>query len=487
MPDFWANDNTEYDDDDVYRDYCADLGAFSASVPMINGADLYINRNAPATQAQGSTKSHYTPVQGGTTLFDTDDKSDYQFSVERLVWVDGWKESTMVDEKLLGKQPMTLVVLKFVLQTFNKDLRVETIKATLQFKDVDKERGDDPEVQAWAPFHDSEDWNTTGGEIKSTTHMNATASGGYAGSSLSLGWDKGHEITWNQAAFDEGRSILVKSKRRQRPIGVTWSLKQNKLQQQGVPPVIWTAVLIKRTSDSPYLVKFRMDLRTGTHRDVKSKSLQFLRIKPGDTSSFTATPNPGVWDKKNCFGEGENIRDSGRVDLYNLGKLLDTDRTALAGSWGPQYKRPPPSTKETEDPAHHVAASQQIRFSDPIVEAELGPPRPEAALADIVASTEANEQSGRHAPARSGLPVPAHVGVGINDTSDTPRLQANPAPCACSNRLVALETRAAQTETRLAAQDLLILQLQRAVDARDAQLAKMDQVLRGAAMSLSQL
>ncbi|KAL7897584.1 hypothetical protein HDV63DRAFT_367779 [Trichoderma sp. SZMC 28014] len=480
MPDFWANDNTEYDDEDVYKDHCPDLRVLPASVPMINGIDLYINRNHPAVLAQGSTKSHYTPVPGGTVLFDTDDKSDYQFSVERLAWVDGWQESTMVDGKRLGKQPMTLVVLKFVLQTFDKDLRVETIKATLQFKDANQERGDDPEVQAWAPFHDSEDWNATGAQIKTTRNMNATASGGYDGASLSLGWDKGREITWDQAAFDEGRSILVKSKRKQRPIGVTWSLKQNKLQQQGVPPVILTAVLIKRTSDSPYLVKFRMDLRTGTRRDMKSKSLQFLRIKPGDTSSFTATPNPGVWDEKNCFGEGENIRDSGTVDLYNLGKLLGKDRTALAGPWGPQNKRSAPSTKEAEDPAHHAPASQQ-RSSEPTVEAELGPPRPEATL------TEANVHTGRHVPARSSLRVPAYVTAGISDVSDAPRLQADTDPCLCGNRLVALESRAAQTETRLAAQDLLILQLQRAVDARDVQLTKMEQALRGIATSLSQL
>lgn len=58
------------------------------------------------------------------------------------------------------------------------------------------------------------------------------------------------------------------------------------------------------------------------------------------------------------------------MDLYNLGKLLGTDRTALIGSWDHQYKRSAPSTKEVEDPAHHVAASQQ-RSSETTVEAEL--------------------------------------------------------------------------------------------------------------------
>jgi hypothetical protein len=83
--------------------------------------------------------------------------------------------------------------------------------------------------------------------------------------------------------------------------------------------------MIKRTSDSPYLVKFRMDLQTGTLRDMKSKSLQFLRIKTRHTSSFRISPIPGIWDEKNCHGESENTGNSGRVDLYNLGKLLDTE------------------------------------------------------------------------------------------------------------------------------------------------------------------
>lgn len=59
----------------------------------------------------------------------------------------------MVVETLAPKQPMTLIVLKLVIQTFDQDLRAETVKATLQFKDVDRQRADDLEVQAWAPFH----------------------------------------------------------------------------------------------------------------------------------------------------------------------------------------------------------------------------------------------------------------------------------------------------------------------------------------------
>lgn len=476
MPDLWANDNTEYDDDDVYNDYCAELHLMPASVPMIN-VNLYINHNAPAKQAQGGTKSHYTPVPGGAMLFDTGDKSDYQFSVERLLWVDGWQESTMVAGKLVPKQPMTLIVLKLVLQTFDQDLRVETVKATLQFKDVDRQRADDPEVQAWAPFHDLEDWNPTKAENRSTQNRNATASGGYSGASLSLGWDKGHEISWNQTAFDEGRSILLKSRRKQRPIGVTWSLKQNKLQNLGVSPVLWTAVLIKRKTDlEKYLVKFRLDVRTGTRHDVKSKGLEFLRIKPGDTSSFTATPKPDVWDDTNCFGEGENIRDSKRVDLKNLGKLVGKDRTAMADTWGPQYQRSAPSARGAEaDTAETITTTQHITAveshqTEVCVEAAVAPAEQQPARPgrDPLAPPQAYLVMGSSSPTRSSLGVDTSAGE-------------------LSRRLVALEARAAHTEARLAAQDLMILQLQRAVDARDAQLSRMEQTMRAAATVLSQL
>ncbi|KAL6790272.1 hypothetical protein GGI42DRAFT_358916 [Trichoderma sp. SZMC 28013] len=184
----------------------------------------------------------------------------------RLLWVDGWQGPTTVAEKPIPKQPMTLIVLKLSLHTFDQDLKVETVKATLQFKDVDWQCGDDPEVQAWAPFHDLDDWNPTEAENKSTRNVNATASGGYAGASLSIGWSKSREISWNQTAFDEGRSILVKSKLKQRPISVVWSLEQNKLQKLGVPPVIWAARLIKRKTDSEYLVKFRLDYQRSAPR-----------------------------------------------------------------------------------------------------------------------------------------------------------------------------------------------------------------------------
>ncbi|KAH8126024.1 hypothetical protein FP744_10005062 [Trichoderma asperellum] len=146
MPDLWANDDDEYDDD-VHGDYCVELHLVPAMVPMID-VNLYINQNDPAKLAQGGRKSHCRLAPRGAMLFDTGDKSYYQFS-----------ESTMVVETLAPKQPMTLIVLKHVIQTFDQDLRAETVKATLQFKDVDRQRADDLEVQAWAPFHDLEDWN----------------------------------------------------------------------------------------------------------------------------------------------------------------------------------------------------------------------------------------------------------------------------------------------------------------------------------------
>jgi hypothetical protein len=104
----------------------------------------------------------------------------------------------MVDGKLLEEQSMTLVMLKLFLQTVNKDLEAETNKATLRFKDVNQQRGDDPEAQAWPSFHDSENWNATGAQIQLTTNVNAAAGGGHAESSLSLGWDTGREITGNR-------------------------------------------------------------------------------------------------------------------------------------------------------------------------------------------------------------------------------------------------------------------------------------------------
>ena len=46
-----------------------------------------------------------------------------------------------------------------------------------------------------------------------------------------------------------------------------------------------------------------------------------------------------------------------------------------------------------------------------------------------------------------------------------------------SGRLTALEARAAQIETRIAAQDSLILQLQQALTAKDVQLARLEQAI----------
>ncbi len=67
---------------------------------------------------------------------------------------------------------------------------------------------------------------------------------------------RGVGFSWDQTDFDEGHSSDVFSKTTGRRNGVTWFLKQNKLQNQGVAPEVWVSALFSGSSWAPYVVGF---------------------------------------------------------------------------------------------------------------------------------------------------------------------------------------------------------------------------------------
>ncbi|KAL8943002.1 MAG: hypothetical protein Q9211_001151 [Gyalolechia sp. 1 TL-2023] len=432
--------------------------------------DLYYISNHEAALQAGAVKS-YGVKEGGSAIYDRRE-SGYTVTVERLLWVDGWEKTTMNGEQRVRGQEMTLVVLKIVLASHDPNRRFAYVKASLTFEDSNYEKThgkNEPVVEAWAPFRTQERWNPSVANLKKTDTKDGKLEVGYSGVGLSGGWGIQGEINWDRTAFDQGRSNSESSRITGNRNGVTWVLEQNQLENAGVSQEFWAAVIVSRPTVDPYLVKFQIETQIGTIENSKQKLKEFFGFNPSKTRPFRVTP----WSKRVCNFEGKDIIKS--IDLDNLGKLRGLKQsTELDVKWGPNYKIDisTPAEQASELSKDNIITGESAEDVSPAStsrSASLTTPALPVPISDAAAAspiTLPSAASGLLQVPQSSLP-PLMIGW----YNPTPTTNTE------SGRLTALEARAAQTESRIAAQDSLLLQLQQDLIAKNLQLARLEQLI----------
>lgn len=454
--------------------------------------DLYYNKNHEATLASGSVKSYETK-ESGSAIYETK-RSGYSVTVERLLWVDGWEKTTLDENKakVPGKE-MTLVVLKFVLAPHDRNRKIGYVKATLVFEDDKwKETGgkNEPQVEAWAPFHTQQRWNPSAANYKKTDTKNTSITAGYSGVSLTGGWTSQGEISFDRAAFDEGRSNAELSRITKNRNGVSWVLAQNELHNAGISQEFWGAVLLSRQTKDPYQVKFQIDARVGTFDEFEKKVVNIFGSNPSKTKPFLVTP----WAKRVVNFEGKDIIKS--IDLENLGtlqsRIINSD---LDVKWGPNYEIKIPTPPKVEETSSEGTVSEDNTKNTPTKEVL---PASTQSASGVSAST-GTAAAAPTQPSVSSLREPQLQSQPPPPQSTPPQLAFSPQPMfqagstlpplmigwynpasttnADSRRLTTVEARTAQIEARLAQQDSLILQLQQALIASNAQVTRLGQAI----------
>ena len=378
---------------------------------------LYQHINAKPSQAQGALKS-FTPKEDGNELY-ASEKSDYDISVQRLLWVDGYERheihrpvqgpgTEIKTEVKVDLVDSTLIVLKILLASRNADHKFKWVRASLRFDDARPGKKEHPEIQAWAPFREAARWNETASQREQTSSVQAGFNAGYSGAEATIGASRESKISWDKTHFDEGQSYeMINDNRRN---GISWFVKQNNLQDQGVVREIWVSVLLSRpVRAAPYLVNFDIYAHSGTGDEFEHKIKKFFGLRPGQTKTFSVTPHKNII----CNHEGEEIIKC--IDLGDLGKLRGNTpgtSSSLLVEWGPKLPGGKDAFSAEKDgtSVEGVVGHQQMRPSFP-----------------------------------SEDPYSAHA------------------------RIVGLESRIAQIESRLASQDSVILRLERKLMAKDAQ------------------
>lgn len=389
--------------------------------------ELHESFSNPALVEQGGLRSYETK-KDGTVIYYADRPSDYSIMADRLLWVDGYESTTAEGQH--GRE-MTLVVLKIALSSADRDSKFKTFTAELSFKDKLTNGDHEPLVEAWAPFRTPERWNPIVAQREVTGMKEAGAKAGYQGAELSAGISREQKMSWDKVDFDQGISSEIISRKTGRRHGVRWSVTQNDVSDHGVTPEVWVAVLVSRTSQQPYGVRFRMYSRGGSLREVVEGTKRFFGTHPDETKPFSLTP----WKHRICHSEGMHILEA--IDLNNLGKLRGASGTDLILPLGAHYRLVPPASSSES-----------------------------AAEAPTLA--EAPE----HVPAPVEIPRPGMTGVPRSEENATPqRTSAAPSPPHATGsyvsvdpiRLATLESRVAQAEGRIAMLESNNLELREAL------------------------
>ncbi|KAI0096961.1 hypothetical protein GGR51DRAFT_542137 [Nemania sp. FL0031] len=401
--------------------------------------ELHESYNNPALVKQGSLKS-YEAKKDGTLLFYDDKPSDYSIVADRILWIDGYDNTTAEGQH--GRE-MTLIVLKIVLHSADPESKFKRFTVELRFKDKEALGEHEPLVEAWGPFREPERWNPAVAQREVTGKKEGGGKAGYQGVELSGSRSREEKTSWDQVDFDEGTSAGLFSETTGQRNGVRWTLKQNNVSDLGVTPEVWVAVLLSRTSRRPYVVKFRLDSHGGSRHEIVQGTKRFFRLNPTKTRPFSLTP----WEHPICQpGEGERIRDA--IDRDNLGKLKDhLDPTKLILPLGPDYHLTPPEVSSR--PVAEASGDEDV------IRRPIGTGSNESAAASLQ----------RDVP----RPQPQRHSVGeLSPSNSTATAAPLPAPLthwhipADPVRLANLESRVAQAEARINILELMIFELRKA-------------------------
>ncbi|KAL3602890.1 hypothetical protein FPOAC2_07206 [Fusarium poae] len=470
----WGMDAPDFfDEDSIYNEE-------DPEDPSLRNTRKAVLRPLAAVSRDGAVRTIFegNPDESFGLVNET---SDYTVTVDRLAWIDGWRITTGDGTAKTQENPMSLVVfnIKFFDKRPDSSRGIGGAIAELRFF-AEHTKGEHPEVVAWGPFRHQERWNFSTGYVKVATKADLQASAGFAGPQLSGTLGREKELSRTIVAFDEGFSTHLYPQgsktiegQKKKPNGVQWFVKQNHLHEQGVESEMRIAALISRPEQmQTYRVSFRLQAHTGAKETARNAVQRLSRQPIGDQINWRTEPN---LDKmRRCFAEGFSIAEA--IDSNNLGELIKNpndsqnldqewlkpqSRSELSQALQAETRTEPEEGSGTSDVQASVdvpgIAGASINFQQPIIKGnESQRPKESYVTGD--------------APTEQGSQTSANKRHGKQDAADFTRSPPNQGYDASQrlkygehDRMVSLEIRAAQAETRLGIQERLNIELQERV------------------------
>lgn len=282
-------------------------------------------------ERQGAVKS-FASVGNGAVVYYRGKNSDFTILVKSQLIIHGYD-----DEK--EAQPMTLILMEYHLHCKQPRARFQHVTTSIDFGD----RGDtkpseksNPEVISWAPFYNRNRSDEVEAEHRVNRTIEGEAGGEGMGGKVALKISTENEIIWKRKYFSNCQSCPRQDTQdlaTGRQNGVEWSLEHNELQKGGVPNKFSLAILLKRSSPTPFMVsRFSVRTRAGLLQDIQTKLFSWNsdRTKP---ILFVPGPEPRALTE-----EGKAILaqlTAKGITPNNLGKLSRPgELVKLTSVWG---------------------------------------------------------------------------------------------------------------------------------------------------------
>ncbi|CAK7215122.1 hypothetical protein SCUCBS95973_002371 [Sporothrix curviconia] len=236
------------------------------------------------------------------------------FSMHRVLWADGVMQGNKMDKTDDAKSTpattkATLAAFKVYLDSqtkssgSGKDAPIRRARIRVEFHSTGPDAGtveaQRPVVVGWAPFAATEKSNATTAEHTKERSIRASFQGGASTAKGTVEATASNTRVWtaDYFALNRSRPVTVAGKTGTSYNGVEWSLAQNRLAADGVPPEVLLYLLVTRQDDTEYAVKVTAHVDTARLFGHKQHEC-VLRVKPKAPSST----GPAV-----CYLEGEKM------------------------------------------------------------------------------------------------------------------------------------------------------------------------------------
>ncbi|KAL7933622.1 hypothetical protein V8C35DRAFT_327589 [Trichoderma chlorosporum] len=285
---------------------------------------LYEEQNPDASESLGGfrTSNPQSNRFQRKMIYVSEKKSRFKKTVELVLCVHGWKAPDR-------KDPMTLVVLGVSLSCHDRDSRFQSVRIKLHFDEDDKRHPTDavkadPQVVAFAPFVQQEQWNTTAASVKDNSGYGGKLGVNQFGQAEANA-NKSSEISYTRKHFDRGSAYRLYDDRTGRIHGVEWFCQQNELQNYGVMPQFHLAILLERSHHEgkaiPFKAVFDMWAEAGFKHDFRQGLRRAFRVLRPEDDPVYFDPSMETPAVNGVAGVGERLLKSIQID--NLGALAD--------------------------------------------------------------------------------------------------------------------------------------------------------------------
>lgn len=273
------------------------------------------------------------------------ERSRFKKTVELVLCVHGWKTPDK-------KEPMTLLIFGVSLKCHASEFRYQSVDIWLGFHEDDRTDASSstaeahPAVTAYAPFVKQKRWNEASASVEDKKTRGVTL-GASQFVTAEANAQQEKAASYTRRHFDRGTAERMVNEKTGHVYGVEWYIEQNELQQFGVEPFFYLAVLLDRshdTNNNPVTFRciFDMKIEAGFLHDFEQGLRRIFRLNKPEDDPLYFDPSKTEPEVHGLEGEGarllKRIQPDSLGDLaqgYELTKLLETEGTELLSGLGP--------------------------------------------------------------------------------------------------------------------------------------------------------